>query len=385
MEPCEKNIIGKGSYGTVLVDPKDDTRVEKQTILFKASRHLIANNVRDALVKKLLNIDVKVSFIPVECNVKGRMKTDIQMNMSMKKYDTDGEHWARNHPIELRLKEMHRIVLWLLSELTHIHDLGFIHGDIKPSNIVFMIDSKERTVYDCVFIDHGSVFPRTPEHGQFSMKRGTQVFCAPECFSNEEPEGYDRRAMDYFSLGASLYTMIFRKLICEGSLDRTEIHKLHLSNAIKTNIDLQLSKFSKTDTILTTVLENLMHPDFKQRVAFVETIMTSYQTRSIHNHYTLDYEPSNYVQTMHINNLVNVDCYSVNLPRSVKTMITRATLLFARMLQSSDVGRTLLRDVQTLKALVILSKCIVLDMPLTLDAWNLRGSILCVISAICNQ
>ena len=93
------------------------------------------------------------------------------------------------------LKERLEMAIKLTKELKIAHDVGVIHRDLKPTNI--MVDAKN----GLALVDFGI--------GNLNSKRfgscGTPGFNAPEQFSGEK----QWEAVDIFSLGKNLILILF--------------------------------------------------------------------------------------------------------------------------------------------------------------------------------
>lgn len=100
--------------------------------------------------------------------------------------------------------------------IAHAHEIGILHGDIKPSNIAFAHDGTPKV------IDFGlakltgqaallSTLPQGAEMG--SSVIGTLPFMAPELARGEEPGPLS----DIFALGAVFYQLVFGRPAFSGS------------------------------------------------------------------------------------------------------------------------------------------------------------------------
>jgi len=102
----------------------------------------------------------------------------------------------------LTLIQRLQIAIKISQALRHIHDLGVIHADIKPENILVAInnDSIEVAILDFGF---SIILPK----GELSIKdepKGTRGFIAPEIYNEQAPEQSQREfsfASDIYALG----------------------------------------------------------------------------------------------------------------------------------------------------------------------------------------
>ncbi|KAK8864050.1 hypothetical protein M9Y10_011744 [Tritrichomonas musculus] len=136
--------------------------------------------------------------------------------------------------IHLSHKSVFSIMKQILSALKYLHQSGFVHQDIKPANI--LIDENGRAILADFGIGHS--------FQSAAMVVGSPAFQAPECLDDsssedneeddeEENEGkntnkqnyhngvsefseLDPKKEDVWSLGVTLYQLLFNKLPFEG-------------------------------------------------------------------------------------------------------------------------------------------------------------------------
>ena len=91
-----------------------------------------------------------------------------------------------------------RIFLKILKGVDHIHSHGYVHGDIKPDNIVFA------TGYEPKIIDFDLA---TPRFG-WGLMKGNSAFTEPRIiFAPEQKIAYDE-TIDIYALGVLLYYLV---------------------------------------------------------------------------------------------------------------------------------------------------------------------------------
>ncbi|CAJ1407329.1 unnamed protein product [Effrenium voratum] len=88
-----------------------------------------------------------------------------------------------------------------LSALQHLHDLGIVHGDVKPGNILVANGGGRVVLADL------GLAQQIPEgKSEVPLIGGSLGYLAPECLE----EKVYRKSSDIFALGAVMYLLLFR-------------------------------------------------------------------------------------------------------------------------------------------------------------------------------
>ncbi len=120
---------------------------------------------------------------------------------------------ARQPGGHLPVPESIRIGLEALAGLQHAHNLGVLHHDVKPSNILLTRTGRAKLCdFGLARVTGVEVGPQT-QKGSFA---GTPHFLSPERISGEDG---DHRS-DIYSLAATLYTLGNGRHLYEGNLRR---------------------------------------------------------------------------------------------------------------------------------------------------------------------
>ena len=102
--------------------------------------------------------------------------------------------------------EVSLIAACMASALEHIHSRGVIHRDIKPENIILDEGGfPHLTDFGVAHVEQTGV---TGSQMACCLSSGTKQYLAPEVFTKRHMHG---RETDIWSLGITLYEMLFRK------------------------------------------------------------------------------------------------------------------------------------------------------------------------------
>jgi serine/threonine-protein kinase len=96
------------------------------------------------------------------------------------------------------LKEVERIMAEMLGALTHAHERGVTHRDMKPANVILLDDGTVKVA------DFGIARLETSELTQAGAVLGTPAYMSPEQFMGQPVDGRS----DIFSCGVVLYQFL---------------------------------------------------------------------------------------------------------------------------------------------------------------------------------
>lgn len=144
------------------------------------------------------------------------------------KYPQDLLDYIFQHPFEKRSKRVCEISENIAESLAFMHHKGFIHGDIKPSNI--LMDKHDTPMLS----DFGSM-PTFRQNASYTWvnSRATYGFRAPELFLKK---CHQNEKTDAFAFGLTLYAFLLKKVPFQHLDDAKESG----AKRIKTEYELQI-------------------------------------------------------------------------------------------------------------------------------------------------
>lgn len=195
-------IVGKGTYGTVEVDPTDSKLVLK-TFHTDSSQGVCGTLFREIrAIRACKHKHVIQAFDVLFDNNK--------LSLVLERMDIDLYYWFldEHRPFDMRFK-MGKVVLKQIARaLRHVHVRGFVHRDIKPSNILLSHGDNDRWVTKLA--DFGSSGYIGDYVHQHSMTMGvcTKWYSAPELVGDINSRSKYTSSVDVYSLGASVAQII---------------------------------------------------------------------------------------------------------------------------------------------------------------------------------
>ena len=115
-----------------------------------------------------------------------------------------------------------RIARQLCEGLAHAHELGFVHRDLKPDNVIVVAEGeRERPrIVDFGLAVHADPDAHAARVTQAGTTVGTPAYAAPEQMSSSDVDG---RA-DLFALGVTMFEMLAGRLPFDGNVIETIHH-----------------------------------------------------------------------------------------------------------------------------------------------------------------
>lgn len=146
-------------------------------------------------------------------------------------------------------EQARRIIADVVSGLEYLHECGIIHRDIKPENLLWTRDYRVKiadfsTAYVDVTDDSDQSTCYTSSHGkrQYTFNKsqemlktvGTPGFIAPElcCMKVDIKNAQTLQQVDVWSLGATLYCLIFARLPFVALNEYQLYQKMAIQNAL---------------------------------------------------------------------------------------------------------------------------------------------------------
>jgi serine/threonine protein kinase len=139
----------------------------------------------------------------------------------------------------------------VLAGLEHLHEAGFLHGDIKPSNVMVDRNGGIRSVD----------FGRAAEIGErISVQLGSPLYMAPEIHRLEPglPQS------DMYSLGLVAVELLGGRLPLNPNLFQ-DADLLDAKLKLPANLEAWLPPYVTENDLLMFILKKMLHPDPKQR------------------------------------------------------------------------------------------------------------------------
>jgi Nif-specific regulatory protein len=161
----------------------------------------------------------------------------------------DGQNWDA----------LYDVIMEIASGLHHIHHLGIIHLDLKPSNILVGDDGKAKIMDFGLAIESRQVFDR--------QIRGTLQYMAPEMLKQDR---VDSRA-DLYALGMTLYETVTGALPGYGKAP-IDVIRMHLNEEIRPPSAINPRVPEKLEEIIVKLLEKDPRHRFPSAAALLQAL-----------------------------------------------------------------------------------------------------------------
>ncbi|HYI09596.1 MAG TPA: sigma 54-interacting transcriptional regulator [Thermoanaerobaculia bacterium] len=161
----------------------------------------------------------------------------------------DGQNWDA----------LFDVILQIASGLHHIHHLGIVHLDLKPSNILVSEDGKAKIMDFGLAIESRRVFDR--------KIRGTLQYMAPEVLRQDR---VDSRA-DLYALGMTLYETVTGALPGYGR-PSIEVIRMHLDEEIRRPSSINPRVPEALEQIIMKMLEKDPRHRFPSAAALLQAV-----------------------------------------------------------------------------------------------------------------
>ena len=161
----------------------------------------------------------------------------------------DGKNWDA----------LYDVILQIASGLHHIHHLGIVHLDLKPSNILVNDEGQAKIMDFGLAIESRQVFDR--------KIRGTLQYMAPEVLRQDR---VDSRA-DLYALGMTLYETVTGALPGYGR-PAIEVMRMHLDEEIRPPSSINPRLPERLEQIIRKLLEKDPRHRFPSAAALMQAV-----------------------------------------------------------------------------------------------------------------
>uniref|UniRef100_A0A1I8MIG7 non-specific serine/threonine protein kinase n=1 Tax=Musca domestica TaxID=7370 RepID=A0A1I8MIG7_MUSDO len=160
------------------------------------------------------------------------------------------------------------VIVHMLDAIQHIHKRQFIHGDLKPENIIFVGDDMSESK----LVDFGAA----SYHGDLECwndrPRFTIDYAPPEMLEDPEMGTYSK-AVDIWCLGATLYTMYmghspFRR----GREDRAVSVDVHRQRILNEDFYMGSQRWQEASAELQSLIKGCLEKDVTKRLTLLDIV-----------------------------------------------------------------------------------------------------------------
>lgn len=167
-----KERLGSGNYGEVWLADEGSVSQDVAVKLMGTERTPAVEQLKEARIGNRLKHDNLVKIHYADVVGEGRDQVVI---IVMDYYPEGSVSTLTNAANYLPLTSALDIISGVLRGLEHLHELGYYHGDIKPSNILIGANGES------LLCDYGITLA-APEGGEVDMRESYLPHAAPEVF-----------------------------------------------------------------------------------------------------------------------------------------------------------------------------------------------------------
>ncbi|KAL9241569.1 hypothetical protein vseg_015669 [Gypsophila vaccaria] len=194
MEWIRGEVIGRGSFGTVNLATMTETSTsETSSVVVKSSHISNSSSLRNEkeVLTKLGNEHTNIVKYLGDCVTQGEYNLFLEYASSGNLTD-----YVKKTGGRLGVSHVRRFTREILKGLCHVHELGFVHCDIKPDNVLVFEDNSVKLA------DFG--MSRRVEEGGLGCT-GTPLYMSPEVVvGGSEVTG----AVDVWAVGCVVVEMV---------------------------------------------------------------------------------------------------------------------------------------------------------------------------------
>lgn len=196
---CRDTNLGSGSYGEVNL--RRECAV-KRTDMFDG-RKLFDTNMIEANIAASLRDTPRAHLICVH-SVEVDSHGTLQISMERGLHDLDG--YLNGLPVEQRLLTAEHCAIQIHAGLASLHDMGIMHGDLKPGNIMIVGENDHGPILR--LIDFGASRTTHNRGGPCVQKVdcGTYHYAAPESLRSPQ---VPTKGWDAWGLGCIIHLLIY--------------------------------------------------------------------------------------------------------------------------------------------------------------------------------
>ncbi|XP_061395922.1 chromosomal serine/threonine-protein kinase JIL-1 [Musca vetustissima] len=160
------------------------------------------------------------------------------------------------------------VIVQMLDALQHVHKRQFIHGDLKPENIIFAGNDISETK----LVDFGAACYHGDMESWSDSPRFTIDYAPPEMLEDPELATYSK-AVDIWCLGTTLYTMYmghspFRR----GREDRAVSLEVHRQRILSEDFYMESKRWQQASSELQNLIRGCLEKDASKRLTLLEIV-----------------------------------------------------------------------------------------------------------------